>query len=168
VRFELRNEEDNSDESIESNEEVEQRIAVVRRFERVRKPFERYSPPDFHFTFFLTATNVEPKLVKEVVDSTKGRLLKDTMVGEMGYFHKNDTWDLVELPNGRNPVGSKWVFKKKMNIVGQVEKFKAQLVAKGYCQVEGVDFGNIFSPIAKLNFITVLMSLAAIFDLEIE
>jgi hypothetical protein len=55
-----------------------------------------------------------------------------------------------------------------MNATGQVKKFKAQLVAKGYSQVEGVDFGEIFSPVAKLTSIRVLMSLAATFDLEIE
>jgi hypothetical protein len=64
--------------------------------------------------------------------------------------------------------GRKWVFKKKMNATGQVEKFKARLVVKGYSQVEGVDFGEIFSPVAKLTSIRVLMSLAATFDLEIE
>jgi hypothetical protein len=73
-----------------------------------------------------------------------------------------------ELPNGRKPIGSKWVFKKKLNAVGQVKKFKARLVAKGYSQVEGVNFGDIFSPVAKLTSIRVLMSLAATFDLEIE
>jgi hypothetical protein len=50
----------------------------------------------------------------------------------------------VEENNERKLVGSKWVFKKKMNAIGQVEKFKAQLVVKGYSQVEGVDFGEIF------------------------
>jgi hypothetical protein len=51
---------------------------------------------------------------------------------------------------------------------GQVEKFKSRLVVKGYSQVEGVDFSDIFSPIAKLTSIRVLMSLDATFDLEIE
>jgi hypothetical protein len=55
-----------------------------------------------------------------------------------------------------------------MNVVGQVEKFKARLVEKGYSQVEGVDFSEIFSPIAKLTSIRVIMSMAATFDLEIE
>jgi hypothetical protein len=52
-----------------------------------------------------------------------------------------------------------------MNVVGQVDKFKAQLVAKGSSQVEGVDFGDIFPPVAKLTSIRVLMSLATAFDL---
>jgi hypothetical protein len=90
------------------------------------------------------------------------------MVEEMESLHKNETWDLVKLPSGRKLVNSKWVFKKKMNLTRQVEKFKAQLVVKGYSQVEGVDFGDIFLPIAKLNSIRVLFSLDATFDLEIE
>eukprot|EP00253_Pinus_taeda_P019611 PITA_19611 len=63
---------------------------------------------------------------------------------------KNEAWDLVELPAGRKPIGSKWVFKKKTNAEGKVEKYKARLVAKGYSQVPGIDFGDIFSPVAKV------------------
>jgi hypothetical protein len=90
------------------------------------------------------------------------------MVEEMESFHKNETWDLVKLPCGIKLVGRKWVFKKNMNAAGQVEKLKSQLVVKGYSQVEGVDFGNIFSPVENLTSIRVLMSLVATFDLDIE
>jgi hypothetical protein len=90
------------------------------------------------------------------------------MVKEMESFHKNETWDLVELPNIRKPFNSKWVFKKKLNAVAQVEKFKARLVVKGYSQVKGVNFSEIFSFVLKLTSIRVLMSLATTFDLEIE
>jgi hypothetical protein len=65
-----------------------------------------------------------------------------------------------KLPGGRNLVGSKSVFKKNMNATRQVEKFKAQLVAKGYSQVKGIEFDEIFSPVAKLISIRVLMSMA--------
>jgi hypothetical protein len=103
VWFELRNEEDDSDESTESEEEVEQLTLVVRRSERIRKPVERYSPPDFHSTFVLTSIDDEPKSVGEAVDSTEGKLWKDAMVEEMESLYKNETWDLVKLPSGRNP-----------------------------------------------------------------
>jgi hypothetical protein len=73
----------------------------------------------------LTATDEDPDSTREAFDSTEGRLWNDAMVKEMESLHKNETWDLVELPSGRNPIGSKWVFKKKTNAVGQVEKFKA-------------------------------------------
>eukprot|EP00253_Pinus_taeda_P020234 PITA_20234 len=71
------------------------------------------------------------------------------MVDEMASLHKNEAWDLVELPIGRKPIGSKWVFKKKINAEGKVEKYKARSVEKGYSQVPGIDFGDTFSPIAR-------------------
>jgi hypothetical protein len=168
VRFELRNEENDSDESTKSEEEVEKLTLVIRRLERERKPVKRYIPPNFHSTFVLTAIDDEPKSVGEAIDLKKGKLWKESMVEGMESLYNNETWDLVKLPSGRNPFCRKWVFKKKMNVIGQVEKLKYQLVVKGYSQVEGVYFGDIFSPIEKLTSIRVLMSLAAIFDLEIE
>eukprot|EP00253_Pinus_taeda_P008473 PITA_08473 len=90
------------------------------------------------------------------------------MVDEMESLHKNEAWDLVELPVGRKPIGSKWVFKKKTNTKGKVEKYKARLVAKGYSQVSGIDFGDIFSPIAKVTSIRLLLSVVATFDFEVE
>eukprot|EP00253_Pinus_taeda_P017886 PITA_17886 len=88
------------------------------------------------------------KLVRErgslKVDSEDGKLWKEAMVDEMASLHKNEAWDLVESPAGRKPIASKWVFKKKTNAKGKVEKYKARLVAKGYSQVSGIDFGDIF------------------------
>ena len=86
----------------------------------------------------------------------------------MEALDKNEAWDLVELPDGRKPIGNKWVFKKKLNATGNVEKYKARLVAKGYSQVEGTDFGEIFSLVSKMTSIIFLLSLAAAFDLEVE
>ena len=86
----------------------------------------------------------------------------------MASLHKNEAWDLAELPAGKKPIGSKWVFKKKTNAEGKVEKYKARLVAKGYSQVSGIDFGDIFSPIAKVTSIRLLLSIAATFDFEVE
>ena len=90
------------------------------------------------------------------------------MVDEMASLHKNEAWDLVEFLAGRKPIGSKWVFKKNMNVEGTVEKYKARLVAKGYSQVLGIDFGDIFSPVSKVTSIRLLLSVAAAFDFEIE
>ena len=69
------------------------------------------------------------------MDSEDGKLWKEAMVDEMASLHKNEAWNLVELPDGRKPIGKKWVFKKKTTAEGKVEKYKAQLVAKGYSQV---------------------------------
>ena len=60
------------------------------------------------------------------------------------------------------------MFKKKMNVEGKVEKYKARLVAKGYSQVSRIDFGDIFSPVAKVTSIRLLLSVVAAFDFEVE
>ena len=90
------------------------------------------------------------------------------MVEEMDALDKNEGWDIFELLVGRKFVGSKWLFKKKFNAQGKVEKYKAWLVAKGYSQIEGLDFGEIFSHVAMLNSIRFLLSIAIAFDLELE
>eukprot|EP00253_Pinus_taeda_P019948 PITA_19948 len=82
----------------------------------------------------------EPQTPAEAVDSEDGKLWKEATVDEMASLHKNEAWDLVELSAGRKPIGKKWVFKKKTNAEGKVEKYKARLVAKGYSQVSGIDF----------------------------
>jgi hypothetical protein len=87
---------------------------------------------------------------------------------EMAALDNNKAWDLVELLIGRNPIGNKWVFKKKLNAEGKVDKYKAELVAKDYSQVEVIDFGEIFSPVAKLTSIRFILSIFVAFDFEVE
>jgi hypothetical protein len=72
----------------------------------------------------------------------------------------NATWEVVEHPYGRKPIGSKWVFKKKHRPNGTIERFKARLVIKGYSQKEGDDFFDTYSSVARLTTICVLLSLA--------
>jgi hypothetical protein len=99
---------------------------------RKKKISERYTPPDFHSNFSLSITDDDPRTVREAVDSKDGKLWKKATVEEMTALDKNEAWDLVEFSTGRNPIGSKWAFKKKLNAEGKVEKYKARLVAKGY------------------------------------
>ena len=156
------------EELFESEEEVDLQTLALRRSDCERRPVERYSPLDFRPTFVLYVVSDEPRSVKEIVSSEECKLWKNAMVEEMEALDKNEAWDLVELPDGRKPIGSKWVFKKKLNATGKVDKYKVRLVAKGYSQVEGIDLGEFFSPIAKLTSIRFLLSLAIEFDLEVE
>ena len=89
------------------------------------------------------------------------------MVEEMDSV-ENEAWDLFQLPIGIKSIGRKWLFKRKLNVEDKVEKYKARLVAQGYSQVEGIDFGEIFSPTAKLTSIIFLLSIVVSFDLEVE
>jgi hypothetical protein len=77
---------------------------------------------------------------------------------DLDQIEKNNTWELVPRPKDKNVIGSKWVFKNKMNEKGQVVRNKARLVCKGYAQVEGHDFDETFSLVARLEAIIMFLS----------
>ncbi|KAM0047020.1 putative RNA-directed DNA polymerase [Helianthus debilis subsp. tardiflorus] len=83
------------------------------------------------------------------------------MRAEIESINKNNTWSLTELPRGAKAISLKWVFKVKRNANGSLNKHKARLVAKGYVQQPGVDFDEVFAPVARLETVRLLLSLAA-------
>ena len=87
---------------------------------------------------------------------------------EMRSIEKFKVWDLVDLPLGVKPIGLKWVFKLKKNADGSINKYKARLVAKGYVQQHGVDFEEVFAPVARIETIRLLIKLAASHGWEIH
>ena len=71
----------------------------------------------------------------------------------MDQIEKNGTWELVPIPKDKNVIGTKWVFKNKLNEYGHVTRNKNILVCKGYAQVEGIDFEETFSPVSIMEVI---------------
>jgi hypothetical protein len=90
------------------------------------------------------------------------------MEEEMALITDNKTWSLEELLDGHQAIGLKWVFKLKSNGDGQVVKHKACLVAKGYVQKEGVDFCEVFAPVARLESVRLLLAIAAHHSWEVH
>lgn len=80
----------------------------------------------------------------------------------------NDTWKMVDKPENVHLVSTKWVFKIKKLPNGQVDKFEAWLVARGFSQRQGIDFLEVFSGVVRLETLGILIAVAAILDLEIE
>jgi hypothetical protein len=77
----------------------------------------------------------------------------------MRALEKNETWEVVDLPRGKETVGCKWVFTVKCRIDGSVERYKARLVAKGFTQTQRINYQETFAAVAKTNSIWVLLSL---------
>jgi hypothetical protein len=103
-----------------------------------------------NMTLLALLSDSDPMTFEEAVKSEKWRQAMDQ---EMQAIERNDTWELTVLPSGSKTIGVKWVFKTKVNENGEVDKYKARLVAKGYCQQYGIDYAEVFAPVARLDTI---------------
>ncbi|CAI7876082.1 unnamed protein product [Closterium sp. NIES-53] len=89
----------------------------------------------------------EPATLKEALESSDAEEWKKAMESELKSIEENDTWELVELPEGRKAITSKWLFKIKSDADGNIERYKSRLMAKGYQQKEKVENKELFAPV---------------------
>lgn len=84
------------------------------------------------------------------------------MQDEISILEANKTWELVDLSPNKQPIRSKWIYKIKCKADGSLEHYKALLIAKGYTQHFGIDYLEIFSPVAQMTTVWLLLSFVAI------
>lgn len=124
----------------------------------------RLSESNMSFVNQLSAVSI-PNSVQEALSDPRW---KEAMNEEMKSLEKNETWELVDPPSGKKPVGCRWIYTVKYKADGTIERFKARLVAKGYTQTYGIDYTETFAPVAKINTVRVLLSLAANLDWPLQ
>ncbi|RVW79069.1 Retrovirus-related Pol polyprotein from transposon RE1 [Vitis vinifera] len=117
--------------------------------------YEGLSPSYRAFATSLDDTQV-PNTIQEALKISEW---KKAVQDEIDALEKNGTWTITDLPVGKRP-GCKWIFTIKYKADGSVERFKARLVARGFTQSYGIDYQETFAPVAKLNTIRILLSLA--------
>ncbi len=110
----------------------------------------------------------EPKTWRQAMNSTHAEKWREASEDEIMGLDDMKTWKIVRPMNGVIPIDSKWVFKVKYTPQGEIEKYKARLVVRGDSQQAGLDFGEVFSPVAHNTICRMLLSMATACDFEID
>ena len=110
-----------------------------------------------HVTYHCYLAQFEPKRVEEALQDENW---VESMHEELNQFVRNGVWELAPRLENVHVIGTKWIFKNKTNEDGEIIWNKSRLVTQGYTQVEGVDFDESFAPVARLESIRILMSIA--------
>ncbi|GJV18875.1 ribonuclease H-like domain-containing protein [Tanacetum coccineum] len=136
---------------------------------KVKYGFNRYanqimlSSENYGFVSNLNKS-VEPSSYEEALKDIN---LINVMHEEINALYENKTWVMTGLPFDRNPNGCTWVFKIKYKSNGEVERYKARLVAKAFGQKEGIDYEETFSPMVKMSIVRCLINLVVQKDWKI-
>jgi ribosome assembly protein YihI (activator of Der GTPase) len=116
----------------------------------------------------VKADGREPTTYRRAISSPNSPKWNDAMIRELNSLEENHTWDIVQRPEGKKVVSGRWAYKIKCDENGDITKYKARWVIKGYEQREGIDYDQTFAGVAKGITIKALFALAAQYDLEIE
>ena len=142
--------------------------AILRRSTRVRKSVipNNYIVYLQELDYNIGVEN-DPEAFSQAMSSKESNSWYRAMKEEMNSMASNRVWDLVELPDGIKAIGCKWVFKTKDSL-GNIERHKAKLVAKGFNQRERIDYTETFSPVSKKDSLWIIMALVAYFDFDLH
>ncbi|KAA0065976.1 hypothetical protein IC582_024267 [Cucumis melo] len=128
----------------------------MRSIQEIYKTTNRIN--DDHFANFALFAGVDLVTFDEAIQDEKWKIAMDQ---EIDALRRNETWELMELPTNKQVLGVKWMYRTKLKSDGNVAKYKARLVVKGYKQNYGVDYEEIFAPMTRIETIRLILSLAA-------
>jgi hypothetical protein len=109
----------------------------------------------------------EPTTYAEAMMDSDSEEWQSAIRSEIDSMSENQVWNLVDPPDGVRPIESKWIYKKKKDMDGNIHVYKARLIAKGFRQVQGIDYDKTLSPVVMLKSIQIILAIAAYFDYEI-
>lgn len=142
----------------EEEPEIEEVPVAPRRSARANK-----GVPPAYLNDYVAVTgeeSYEPKSYADAMKAVDSKEWLESMKEELESIERNQTWELTDLPQGRKAIGSKWVFKKKFDDNGKVVRRKARLVAQGFSQKYGIDYDEVFAPVARSTTFRMLMSVS--------
>lgn len=151
-----------AEEEEEDEESTEQQQPAVRRSGRVKRNPVWHDCYEFCETAMCAENFVEdlPGTVDGLRKRSDWPQWQAAMADEMESLVKNKTWNLAQLPPGKNLIDSKWIFKIKRNEAGGTDRYKARLVARGFSQRKGFDYENTYAPVARHTTLRVLLAIA--------
>ncbi|GJZ53014.1 putative ribonuclease H-like domain-containing protein [Tanacetum coccineum] len=123
---------------------------------------QRTNHKDFQNCLFACFLSQEEP--KKVIQALKDPSWIEAMQDELLQFKLQKVWTLVDLPNGKRAIGTKWVYRNKKDERGIMIKNKARLVAQGYTQEEGIDYDEVFAPVARIEAIRLFLAYASFKD----
>ena len=100
----------------------------------------------------------EPENINEALASPQAKYWKQAIKEELDSLQERKTWIITDLPENKRAIGCRWVFKLKTDSDGKPARFKARLVAQGFGQKKGKDYGETYSPVANFSVIRTITS----------
>lgn len=160
---------DNNDSTYLPEESIELETPTRNINLRPRRNVKYREEDEPDVSYFCPIFNLnDPKTLEEALSSSHADQWKKAMQEEYDSLLQNKTWSLVDLPSDKRALPCKWVFKTKINEKGEVIRFKARLVIKGYAQKKGSDYEEVYAPVVRYTSIRYLIALAAKYDLEMS
>jgi hypothetical protein len=127
----------------------------------LRKAVRESKPPERFCIYIAMVSNIWESEPSTFEEATRRQVWRDSMMEEYNSIMKNDVWEIFPRPDGKSVMTSRWLYKINHVVDCNIETYKAHFVARGFSQVEGVDYDETFTPISRYTSIRSVISIAS-------